>query len=648
MAWHAVPLLAFAIAAPFVAGLLIWFAAEPQSLAPHWFEPGDNREVTARIIAGGIGASLVSWLYAFVRRAFADAEFSCTEDIALTRADAPELFATLDRLCTAMGSAPIDLVAVPLCSTAYAMQENGGERRRVLGFGLPLLMLLSRDRALAVMAHEIAHFAEDDVGALRYAHRLCFASEESDDDEEEELELAEVLAFVFEPVAMLLSIPMRRALARSSRASELCADAFSALAIDRDVAVDALILTHILDAEADKAAWAPIEHAFEYGLDLPFQLVEAMPARLRETYDRSRLEAALRREGNRSTRLEDTHPDLAARVAALGGALRLPAIDPNDRAFEALLGRSARSIAERAESSWRGRIETKLSERREDVRRTADLLQQAIAAVDDAVDPAEAAEIVALLAERAMPWRDARPLLEEIAARFTIPEGRGHSDPLPAPTARILLLADDLRNDDPESLAAAIFMLHECPMMAGDIYAALYELEHDLASDDPDREDGAACRRAILEDPDMHTRIRTAIDRYEVQLFGTERPMRHSRGYGPHGLAPWHEAMIVDEIARACAKRGMTFRQARLVRHLDPFAGAPCFSLLIDADIDPELEFDEDLFALHGLKDRICLPGAHEHKVSLDGYREKGFPDLDDVEPLRGSPLRPEPDALAA
>ena len=74
--------------------------------------------------------------------------------------DAPALFALLDRLAQQMGAPRPDVVQVTDEYNAFADHDPPGPR--ILGIGAPLWLALDADERLAILAHEIAHFANDD------------------------------------------------------------------------------------------------------------------------------------------------------------------------------------------------------------------------------------------------------------------------------------------------------------------------------------------------------------------------------------------------------------------------------------------------------------------------------------------------------
>lgn len=537
----------------------------------------------------------------------------------LGRDDVPALFATLDRMTRAANTRPIDAVSIlPECQ-AFAMEEPGEGGRRVLGLGLPLLMLLSPQRALAVIAHEIGHFAHEDNAASRWTHKVVDAQERVE-TVDGALGHLSVLATPLVIALSVLAAVLEAVSARSSRRAEIAADAFAALAVDRGAAAEALVLLHVLGDEAETAAWTPVLDAFEAGHELPLDLVGTMPLRMLEIYNRSRMKALLHERSRDETALDDTHPALAERVRALGERLVLPAIDPEARAFEHLLGAAAPKVGAHVEAAWRERVGEQFRDRHADVARTRELMPEAVAAMDTAADPAEAGEIVALLAERGLPWAEAKPLLEDLCELFADgPDTNMDTGArVPIVTGQALLLSERLVRGDVDAIEPAIAVLHDAPALATALYEPLWELLHWEPGDG-----NTLQARFLAERPDVARQLDVAVTRFEMRDPRHSGPrLAHDRDpLVPHGLAPWHVAMIVEELQRWCRNRSIELRAARLKRHAGDDGGAPFFSLIVDGS--KRIPAHEQ----GALAERLCLPGGFNWMYRAPG--EDGFSTLE-------------------
>jgi Zn-dependent protease with chaperone function len=80
--------------------------------------------------------------------------------VSLTSAAAPDMIEMVEELRREVGCGALDVVLVVPACNASAFHAGGLWRRRnVLLIGYPLLVVLSPDQLKAVVAHELAHFA---------------------------------------------------------------------------------------------------------------------------------------------------------------------------------------------------------------------------------------------------------------------------------------------------------------------------------------------------------------------------------------------------------------------------------------------------------------------------------------------------------
>ncbi len=97
------------------------------------------------------------------------------DGMALTRAQAPELFRALDRLRKHLDGPPIHRVVVHdeynACITQQPVLGLAGPVRNTLGIGLPLLLTIDKPRFLAVLAHEYAHLRGGDGRLSTWLYR---------------------------------------------------------------------------------------------------------------------------------------------------------------------------------------------------------------------------------------------------------------------------------------------------------------------------------------------------------------------------------------------------------------------------------------------------------------------------------------------
>ena len=80
----------------------------------------------------------------------------------LLRADAPELFALVDEVAGAVGTRSVDAIVVDGSINA-AVTSYGIRGRRLLVLGMPLWEILTPEERIALLGHELAHYANGDI-----------------------------------------------------------------------------------------------------------------------------------------------------------------------------------------------------------------------------------------------------------------------------------------------------------------------------------------------------------------------------------------------------------------------------------------------------------------------------------------------------
>ncbi|MFG3156980.1 M48 family metallopeptidase [Streptomyces sp. NPDC048219] len=80
----------------------------------------------------------------------------------LLRADAPELFALVDEVAGAVGTRSVDAITVDGSINA-AVTTYGLRGRRLLMLGMPLWEVLTPEERIALLGHELAHYANGDM-----------------------------------------------------------------------------------------------------------------------------------------------------------------------------------------------------------------------------------------------------------------------------------------------------------------------------------------------------------------------------------------------------------------------------------------------------------------------------------------------------
>ncbi|MFE5969989.1 M48 family metalloprotease [Streptomyces sp. NPDC056463] len=250
----------------------------------------------------------------------------------MNRADAPKLFALIDEVGAVAGTTGVDTVVVDAGANA-AVTTYGPRRRRVLYLGLGLWEMLGPQERVALLGHELGHFAHGDIrhgavtnGALRSLHLWLYFLAPS---EPEGLMDRFVNAVTFLPRCLVLgAVTVLDLLTlRASQRAEYLADASAARAGSTEAAValmDRLLLCRSAEGELRREAVAAQMRGGAAGRetralaeqDLWGRLADRMGAIPAHEYERLRRVSA-----RRGHSVDDTHPPthLRRRCVATGG-----------------------------------------------------------------------------------------------------------------------------------------------------------------------------------------------------------------------------------------------------------------------------------------------------------------------------------------
>ncbi|MFF7250100.1 M48 family metalloprotease [Embleya sp. NPDC008237] len=294
--------------------------------------------VGALITVPAVGA-LVWGLAAVSRPTFTD-----TASVQLTPDQAPLLWRTTRQLADAVGTSPpveihlVTEVNAAVTEEAWLLGLVGGRRRLYLG--LPLVLGLTHDELRAVIAHELGHYAGRHTRLLAITRR----SRESLREIVQRLDIAARVAQYTAAFVWLLRkffVGYTKCFdlltLATHRRQEFEADAVAARVVvpsapyasvadpgttagdGRGVVADALRALGALTCSWDRLITGYVKPGREHGIvpERPFDLFAAMldDVAFRATVDQ------LKMDPPEPTRTPwDTHPSLARRIAALGGA----------------------------------------------------------------------------------------------------------------------------------------------------------------------------------------------------------------------------------------------------------------------------------------------------------------------------------------
>lgn len=280
----------------------------------------------------------------------------------VTRAEAPELFNTLDELRQRLGSAPFHKVLINSEFNAGVAQLPRlgalGWTRNYLILGLPLLEALSSDEMRAVLAHEFTHLSRRHGRFSHWLYRLRRSWEEVFKQMARPTAQGEISLRPLTVWFMNWLWPRFNAHAFVlSRTNEYEADAQAARLAGTANMGASLIRLRLHARQLEDKFWPDLWLLANEQAEPPGDVFERIRASLRAGLDererRLWLQEALREA---STNL-DTHPCLAERLRALGAtpadiSSALPELSPLSAA-EVFLGPAMEEIRRDTQKLWR-------------------------------------------------------------------------------------------------------------------------------------------------------------------------------------------------------------------------------------------------------------------------------------------------------
>lgn len=269
----------------------------------------------------------------------------------LRRADAPELFALIDEVAGTVGTTGVHAVAITREINA-SVSTYGLRRRRLLTIGLGLWEILTTGQRIALLGHELGHYANNDTrhgmvlgNALGSLHTWQYLLSRIQHPTPPE---ALLNAFCLLPRSAVVGVAMAldHLTLRATQRGEYLADSFAARCGSTEAAVglmDGLMVsgsaeaTLLRESNALRSQRAGDRAAGEAGDGLWDRLAAHMESIPASEHERQRRRSALRGHG-----VDSTHPPTHLRRARLLAGAALPATVTID---------SARGTALRAELS---------------------------------------------------------------------------------------------------------------------------------------------------------------------------------------------------------------------------------------------------------------------------------------------------------
>ena len=333
------------------------------------------------------------------------------QDPELTRGMAPRLFAMLDATADRLQAPRFHHVQLTREFNAGVLQipKLGllGYQVGYLQIGLPLMQALSPDQFRAVMAHEMGHLSANHSKFSGWIYRVRLTW----------FQLLQNLhgsghkaAFLFTAFFNWYAPYFAAYSFVLARANEYVADRCAAEVTGAQTAAEALIQTTLQGRYFEAAFWPTLLEGARKQPDPPASsltaLVSAFKERPHEDAERWYDEAL-----EEKTDLDDTHPSLSERLAALGyrttpgGPLDLPKpplplpAPPSETAADAYLGPSLNRFAPAVDAEWKRQLGPhwqKEYQEAQTARRKLDVLDEQ--AASETLSPAEAWERASLTA----------------------------------------------------------------------------------------------------------------------------------------------------------------------------------------------------------------------------------------------------------
>jgi Zn-dependent protease with chaperone function len=225
----------------------------------------------------------------------------------------PELFAMLRDVAAATEQEmPREVYLIPEVN-AYVSHRGTFSSRRIMGLGLALMQSVSIPQLRAIIAHEFGHYRNDDLAFAGWIYRTRVAMEKTT----QRLAGLDVTFLVlYGPLRMYAKLFVRITQA-ISRAQELVADRLAASVASAEDMVAALVLTQRAGYAYQSYYQGEVVPVLSWGFRAPFAAGFArflgVPAISRSIDEQ--LDADLDHE---ETDVDDTHPPLRVRAAALG------------------------------------------------------------------------------------------------------------------------------------------------------------------------------------------------------------------------------------------------------------------------------------------------------------------------------------------
>lgn len=556
--------------------------------------------------------------------------FPKPEGIVLSETDAPELWATVNRLREKMSAPPYHQILLTSDYNASVVQRPllgiFGWQQNYLTVGLPLLYTMTKEQVDSVIAHEMGHLRGGHGKFGTWVYRVNATWGQLLERLEEGGGANALVSGFFKwyaPQFAAYSFPLRRQ-------DEYEADRAAAENVGRKPAADALALISVWEGYLSRTYWKPFYRTVHDSPSPPTNpftgliahpLAPALDGDGRGEAERS-LSDALREE----TTFADSHPALSDRLKSLGGEVSLPHTAPAtaDTALTAYFSRTATTLAKRLDAEFVEHLAPIWTEKYREAQEERKQLNALTARVQvgETFGPEEAWEY-AHLTEEYRSEEAALPLYQALTEREDVrPVKNGLL------TAGAMLQVGRLLMEKRDPAAVGYFQaaMETSPHVKSSALSMLYGFYRVTGDDE-------AARNVYIEAL-RHGDKKEAAAQERAEVLGKKVQ------YLPHGLTREQLAPVIAGLA-AIERVGDVFLVRKEVKH---FTDSPVFVIAISFK-DKMLQFTSqahiDQFARDveaSLKETLpdlleMLPhGTEWNTVSLTGELKKHRDSFEEVE----------------
>jgi Zn-dependent protease with chaperone function len=475
------------------------------------------------------------------------------EGVPVGQRQAPELFAMLEELQNELKAPRCTQVLISdevnACVAQVPRFGLFGGFRNYLVLGLPLLQALTANQLRAVLAHEFAHLAGGHTHFSRWIYnqrrRWGQLMEGLDQHDRRGGFLFRPFLKWYIPTFNAYSFPL-------ARADEFQADAVAARITGASVVAETLTGIRAASHFVHEKYWPGIHEQVQAMPQPGFMPYSELPAKLDSGLDADSAQAWIDRDMAVATGIEDTHPALSDRLAAIGESPRLSRPAPGTSA-DALLGPLRDDIAKRFDRNWQDRVRSAWEQRHQEIQvdrqRLATLVERQDSGetltLQEAYDLALLNELVANDADKA--------LAQLQTLHVTAPQD---------PTIMLTLAIRLLRRDDEE---AGYALLEQAVETDERLMARNYEIRRDHCWRKGQVDEARGWQSKYVARMEMESRADT--ERNKLFLRDTFERL--------HGLSDEDLQMLKQDLA---AIEGV--KAAYIARkHVQHYPDRPCYVL---------------------------------------------------------------------